>query len=530
MDQTTSDKTADLAQDLDVAHSVAIEADCEKTNDVLKQDETLVQDKQVLIIPLSTEDSSRLKSELSFLESEIKSSHANIQQITASSIPTCVISSTSSHMNYSGPPPVLRLSPPDQQNEHPKTIGNGNGHTMEVSKPGLSGLTATHAGLPRIISTRPQLTFPGQKLRMLNPGQSYMVANQGLARPRQDDESSPQGPAPKAFKQDITLSPIDGDERPRLRLAPISALFNQPSPSKVPPSMPPLLRLPTAPPVFSIPVSSSGPSKSMIHETPIQAAYANIPIATPRSESPPSSSAIVELLSNSKHYISESNSARVSTGASYSISLPDGATASYSIELPGGSKATASLPVTLPGESAEETVVLSDNSSTSGGDLSKDANNASKCREYRERSKARKEQEMKDFQHHLDKNIRLKAIYDKKTEAIRKLKLYYLECLQNKRYKCVEKTHDIYEASKRPLVTGSDSSAFSSDSPHTVVSSKPPTAVIGSGDVTNPPMVVIKTEDTTRESSSNGSETCLPMVTIKAEEAELLIANVKSEV
>ena len=61
MDQTTSDKTAGLVQDLDMAHSVAIESDLEKTNDVLEQDETLVQDKQALIIPLSTEKYSSLR-------------------------------------------------------------------------------------------------------------------------------------------------------------------------------------------------------------------------------------------------------------------------------------------------------------------------------------------------------------------------------------------------------------------------------------------------------------------------------------
>ena len=545
MDQAASDQAAGLDQDPDVAHSVAIEADLKKTkNSIQKQDGTDVQDKQVLIIPLSTEDANSRIIELC-LQSDMTSSNTNIQQTTASSIPFSVISSPSSLVNSSGPSPsIIRPSPlaskvsQSQQNVNIMNIGSRS--EIELLQPGSSELlTATHAGLPKIISTISPQTFLSQALRISNPGHSPLLVTQahGLVGKSQDDDSS-QGPSPKAFKQDITLSPVGGDARPRLRLAPISALSNKPSPTKVPPpSMPPLLRLPPAPPVYSIPVSSSGPSKSMIHETPIQAAYANIPIGAPNSQAPLNSPSIVELLGNSKQYIPQSQSVRASTEASYSISLPDGRTASYSIELPGGSKATASFPVTLPGGSAEEAFVLSDNSSTSGGDLSnKDANNASKCREYRERSKARKEQEMKDFQHHLDKNIHLKAIYDKKTETIRKLKQYYLKCLQNRRYKCVENKPDSSIACVTSSVTGLDSPEFSSDSSASAVSSKPLTSVVGtsgngicSGNVTNP-QVKIKTEDSKTECSSNGSEVSLPMVTIKAEDAELLIANVKSEV
>jgi len=552
MDQAASDQAAGLVQDPDVAHSVAIEADLKKTKNIQKQDGTDVQDKQVLIIPLSTEDSNShiiqqtFKPELC-LRSAMTSSNTNIQQTTASSIPFSVISSPSSLVNSSGPSPsIIKPSPlaskvsQSQQNDNIMNIGSG--PEIELLQPGSSELlTATHAGLPKIISTISPQTFPSQALRISNPRHSPLLVTQahGLVGKSQDDDSS-QGPSPKAFKQDITLFPVRGDARPRLRLAPISALSNQPTPTKVPPpSMPPLLRLPTAPPVYSIPVSSSGPSKSMIHETPIQAAYANIPIGAPNSQGPLNSPSIVELLGNSKQYIPQSQSVRTSTEASYSISLPDGRTASYSIELPGGSKATASFPVTLPGGSAEEAFVLSDNSSTSGGDLSnKDANNASKCREYRERSKARKEQEMKDFQHHLDKNIHLKAIYDKKTETIRKLKQYYLKCLQNKRYKCVENKPDMSKAcaTSSVTVTGLDSPEFSSDSSASAVSSKPLSSVVGtsgigicSGNVTNS-QLKIKTEDSKTECKSNGSEVSLPMVTIKAEDAELLIANVKSEV
>jgi len=549
MDQAASDQAAGLVQDPDVAHSVAIEADLKKTKNIQKQDGTDVQEKQVLIIPLSTEDSNShiieqtSKPELC-LQSGMTSSNTNIQQTTASSIPFSVISSPSSLVNSSGPSQfIIKPSPlaskvsQSQQNDNIMNIGSGS--EIELSQPGSSELlTATHAGLPKIISTISPQTFPSQALRISNPGHSPLLVTQAhdLVGKSQDDDSS-QGPSPKAFKQDITLCPVGGDARPRLRLAPISALSNQPSPRKVPPSMPPLLRLPTAPPVYSIPVSSSGPSRSMIHETPIQAAYANIPTGAPNTQGPINSPSIVELLGNSKQYIPQSQSVRTSTEASYSISLPDGRTASYSIELPGGSKATASFPVTLPGGSAEDALVLSDNSSTSGGDLSnKDANNASKCREYRERSKARKEQEMKDFQHHLDKNIHLKAIYDKKTETIRKLKQYYLKCLQNKRYKCVENKPDSSKACVTSSVTGLDSPEFSSDSSASAVSSKPLTSVVGtsgngicSGNVTNP-QVKIKTEDSKTECSSNGSEVSLPMVTIKAEDAELLIANVKSEV
>jgi hypothetical protein len=102
---------------------------------------------------------------------------------------------------------------------------------------------------------------------------------------------------------------------------------------KSPPTMPPLLRLPTVPQPFSIPASSSGPCKSMIHETPIQTAYGSIPrIASNSSQKPSILSKIVELPPNSKHYIpltphsgssGDHNPCSFSgkTATSYSISL-----------------------------------------------------------------------------------------------------------------------------------------------------------------------------------------------------------------
>ena len=72
-----------------------------------------------------------------------------------------------------------------------------------------------------------------------------------------------------------------------------------------------------------------------------------------------------------------------------------------------------------------------------GGKI-KDPGNISKCREYRERSKVKKEQEVLDFQCQLSRNMKLKSDYDKKIDQIKILKAYYLKCLHNKSYKCLD--------------------------------------------------------------------------------------------
>ena len=117
------------------------------------------------------------------------------------------------------------------------------------------------------------------------------------------------------------------------------------------------------------------------------------------------------------------------------------------------------------------------------------------------RSRAKKEQEIRDFQHHLARNMKLKAACDRKADTIRRLKTYYLQCLQKKSYKCKEQDD---EAASSPASTLSTSSLPSTPVPSnsTIVS----------------------------ETDKPADHFALPMVTIKSEEAELLIANVKSEV
>ena len=315
-------------------------------------------------------------------------------------------------------------------------------HIFNLSERGMPGqISATNSGLlrqskPAFTSQNPKLgqtsalptrDFPGQISKITHLGLPGQIST--LPRPALPNHLSTH----PNLKRTSTLSPGEYSPRPMLRLAPISSLSNQPTPLQAPPSMPPLLRLPTAPLMFSIPVSSSGPSKSMLHETPTQAAYANIPLLAPlNSQGPPNSSAIVELLHNSKHYVPPTPPAGSSpatfpcsltgnSSASYSITLPGGSTTSYPLELPGDSSASVPCSLTLPGGSGspDDTVVLSDNSSSSG-DLTKEPNNAAKCREYRMRSRAKKEQEIRDFQHHLSKNMKLKAAYDRKTDIIRK--------------------------------------------------------------------------------------------------------------
>ena len=68
----------------------------------------------------------------------------------------------------------------------------------------------------------------------------------------------------------------------------------------------------------------------------------------------------------------------------------------------------------------------------------KHPNNAVKCKEYRERSRSKKERELQEFKHQLSKNMKLKTEYEKKARTLQKLKAYYMECLKKNKYKCVE--------------------------------------------------------------------------------------------
>ena len=134
--------------------------------------------------------------------------------------------------------------------------------------------------------------------------------------------------------------------------------------------------------------------------------------------------------------------------------------------------------------------MLSDNSSVSSGDLSKEGSNAAKCKEYRERSRAKKEDGMREYQQQLARNIKLKDSYNKKLGRIKKLKDFYLQCLQNKRFKCVDHNEAGIVAYSQPSPMSSTSSTLSSLS-----SSSPSTFTPESEKSVLVPMVTIKSED-----------------------------------
>ena len=52
--------------------------------------------------------------------------------------------------------------------------------------------------------------------------------------------------------------------------------------------------------------------------------------------------------------------------------------------------------------------------------------------------KARWEEQQKQFRLQQERNNRLKEEYDKKKETIEKLKSYYMDCLQKRRFKCLK--------------------------------------------------------------------------------------------
>ena len=116
---------------------------------------------------------------------------------------------------------------------------------------------------------------------------------------------------------------------------------------------------------------------------------------------------------------------------------------------------------------------------------------------YRERNRARKEKEVRDFHYELSRNMKLKSAYDKKTDTIRKLKAYYLKCLHSKKYKCVEAKKEIAGTK-----TASTAAVTSLTAP-----------------------IVTPSEVMNRSASST-----VPMVTIKSEEADLIMKGLKTEV
>ena len=83
----------------------------------------------------------------------------------------------------------------------------------------------------------------------------------------------------------------------------------------------------------------------------------------------------------------------------------------------------------------------------------KDPNNAAKCREYRVRGRAKKEKEIRDFQHQLTKNMKLKA---EKADTIRKLKAYYIKFLKSKKYKCMKHESDSPASTTMPSSVDSE--------------------------------------------------------------------------
>ena len=72
---------------------------------------------------------------------------------------------------------------------------------------------------------------------------------------------------------------------------------------------------------------------------------------------------------------------------------------------------------------------VSEDSDSSSGD-SREQSNAAKCREYREKTKMRRQQEEAEYHEELRKNEELKKVYDQKEQSIAKLKEYYYECLK----------------------------------------------------------------------------------------------------
>ena len=72
---------------------------------------------------------------------------------------------------------------------------------------------------------------------------------------------------------------------------------------------------------------------------------------------------------------------------------------------------------------------VSEDSDSSSGD-SREQSNAAKCREYREKTKMRRQQEEAEYREELRKNEQLKKVYDQKEQSIVKLKEYYYECLK----------------------------------------------------------------------------------------------------
>eukprot|EP00092_Neocalanus_flemingeri_P006218 GFUD01006692.1.p1 GENE.GFUD01006692.1~~GFUD01006692.1.p1 ORF type:complete len:500 (-),score=130.67 GFUD01006692.1:41-1540(-) len=381
------------------------------------------------------------------------------------------------------------------------------------------------------------------------PGAAYQQTSTTPNVP-QDSSFSPPGFLPPPLKQPTTLPSSH-----HLRLAPLSSLSNppsdilpgvllpplnlpstQPSPYHLklapfsslsnpleipsfsqpkfisntltvdipPPSMPPLLKLPTAPPSFEIPVASSGPSISLVHQTPTQSAFANIP-----------------LLSSNVPQISAS---LINSPPILPISCTDSFPNMITV-VAAASTSTDSYPMTLPGGSTEEYVVLSEDSEwdlSSGEFGAKDPNNAAKCREYRERSRAKKEQEVRDFQCELSRNMKLKSSYDKKTDTIRKLKAYYIKCLQNKKYKCVdaEKTKAVSSATSESL----DPSIRPQVSSPEVMESEVRT------DSSSAISHLTRTDSSSANSPIPKTDASIgPMVTIKSEEADIIMTELKSE-
>ena len=65
---------------------------------------------------------------------------------------------------------------------------------------------------------------------------------------------------------------------------------------------------------------------------------------------------------------------------------------------------------------------------------------------------------MREFQEQLCRNIKLRAEHDQKVDTIKKLKTFYLQCLKNKRFKCVDHT-ETTPASTTTIVSENKKSA-----------------------------------------------------------------------
>ena len=91
------------------------------------------------------------------------------------------------------------------------------------------------------------------------------------------------------------------------------------------------------------------------------------------------------------------------------------------------------IPTTCASSMSEDSA----NSSDCVSGENKERSNAFKCREYREKKRAKRREEELEIMREKDRNDRLRKIYCKKQSDIKRLKEYYLDFISGK--KCLKK-------------------------------------------------------------------------------------------